>query len=543
MKDIMYLGYIYSKKQRVKMLLYILICLMAFPLPIFTPYITGDFLDNVFIGGSHKALYQYCFVLGGIFFLKVLLDFTRNILYVHLQMTMAFQFNRDVIKVVQKINSLEIEKMNTSYICQQINSDTNEIIIFILTFMLNCIVNILTLFIPIGFMMSINLQISFYILLFLLLYVLNFYINKKKLYGKNKEYKEAQSTYFAYLYEQFRYINFIKIHSAYLVFSKRLSKAFKDLKEALLKYQIFTQLLVSSNILIRLITQLGLFLLCGNAIIDGTLTIGQFTIFFSYFTLIVSSASYFVNLGKLLQEVKVSYTRIKKILEISVSKNGNYQPTYVEEINIKNLVFSYGEKAILHKINFVFKKGKIYSIVGANGSGKSTLINIITGIYDGDFMSSVFLNGVEMRNVDLQYYRKKLLAVVEQETVLIEDTFLTNILLDDEGITDFKYIDGLTKAFKLDTILDNSCENEYDFMINESSNNLSGGEKQKIAIIRALVKGASIMLFDEPTSALDSESKRVFYEILQTIKKEKIIVIITHDEYLESIADKTYYLS
>ena len=239
----------------------------------------------------------------------------------------------------------------------------------------------------------------------------------------------------------------------------------------------------------------------------------------------------------------MSYTRIKKILEISVSKNGNYQPTYVEEINIKNLVFSYGEKAILHKINFVFKKGKIYSIVGANGSGKSTLINIITGIYDGDFMSSVFLNGVEMRNVDLQYYRKKLLAVVEQETVLIEDTFLTNILLDDEGITDFKYIDGLTKAFKLDTILDNSCENEYDFMINESSNNLSGGEKQKIAIIRALVKGASIMLFDEPTSALDSESKRVFYEILQTIKKEKIIVIITHDEYLESIADKTYYLS
>ena len=458
-------------------------------------------------------------------------------------MTMAFQFNRHVIKVVQKINSLEIEKMNTSYICQQINSDTNEIIIFILTFMQNCIVNILTLFIPIGFMMSINLQISFYILLFLLLYVLNFYINKKKLYGKNKEYKEAQSTYFAYLYEQFRYINFIKIHSAYLVFSKRLSKAFKDLKEALLKYQIFTQLLVSSNILIRLITQLGLFLLCGNAIIDGTLTIGQFTIFFSYFTLIVSSASYFVNLGKLLQEVKVSYTRIKKILEISVSKNGNYQPTYVEEINIKNLVFSYGEKAILHKINFVFKKGKIYSIVGANGSGKSTLINIITGIYDGDFMSSVFLNGVEMRNVDLQYYRKKLLAVVEQETVLIEDTFLTNILLDDEGITDFKYIDGLTKAFKLDTILDNSCENEYDFMINESSNNLSGGEKQKIAIIRALVKGASIMLFDEPTSALDSESKRVFYEILQTIKKEKIIVIITHDEYLESIADKTYYLS
>ena len=151
--------------------------------------------------------------------------------------------------------------MNTSYICQQINSDTNEIIIFILTFMQNCIVNILTLFIPIGFMMSINLQISFYILLFLLLYVLNFYINKKKLYGKNKEYKEAQSTYFAYLYEQFRYINFIKIHSAYLVFSKRLSKAFKDLKEALLKYQIFTQLLVSSNILIRLITQLGLFLL------------------------------------------------------------------------------------------------------------------------------------------------------------------------------------------------------------------------------------------------------------------------------------------
>lgn len=543
MKDVMYLGYIYSKKQKVKIFLYILVCLMAFPLPILTPYITGDFLDNVFMGGSHKSLYQYCFVLGSVFFLKILLDFTRNILYVHLQMTMAFQFNRDVIKSVQKINSLEIEKMNTSYLCQQINSDTNEIIIFILTFIQNCIINILTLFIPIGFMMSVNSQISLYILFFLLLYVLNFFINKKKLYGKNKEYKEAQSTYFSFLYEQFRYINFIKMHSAYLVFSKRLSKAFKDLKESSLKYQLFTQLLVSSNVLIRMIMQLGLFLLCGNAIIDGTLTIGQFTIFFSYFSLMVSSASYFVNLGKLLQEVKVSYARIKKILDMPVSRNGKYQPVYVEEIEIKNLDFSYGEKTILHEINFVFKKGKIYSIVGENGSGKSTLINILTGIYDGDFMSCVFLNGVEMGDIDLQYYRKKMLAVVEQEAVLVADTFLTNILLDDECITDFKYIDELTKAFRVDTILDNNSKNKYDLMINESSNNLSGGEKQKIAIIRALVKGTSIMLFDEPTSALDSESKRVFYEILQTIKNDKIIVIITHDEYLMSLADKTYYLS
>lgn len=137
----------------------------------------------------------------------------------------------------------------------------------------------------------------------------------------------------------------------------------------------------------------------------------------------------------------------------------------------------------------------------------------------------------------MKYVREKLFAISEQSSVLVSDSFLNNVML---GCKDVNYekLDFLVNEFDLSALLQYEAEDEkYKIRINEEVSNLSGGEKQKIAIIRTILKNSEVMIFDEPTSALDRKSRQNFYKIIQVLKKEKIIILISHDQDAYAIAD------
>ncbi|WP_446899819.1 ATP-binding cassette domain-containing protein [Clostridium sp. LBM24168] len=163
---------------------------------------------------------------------------------------------------------------------------------------------------------------------------------------------------------------------------------------------------------------------------------------------------------------------------------------------------------MFHKFNCNFGLGKIYCIVGENGCGKSTLINIITGLlynYSGD----VYYNGKNIKDIDMYSLRKENIAVTEQEP----RCKILNI---------YYFIDNQSKKF--------------DEMVNEKSNNISGGEKQKISLIRTFIKNSNVIILDEPTSALDKNTVGSLKEVLVNIKRHKIIIFVTHEDNILSIA-------
>ncbi len=311
--------------------------------------------------------------------------------------------------------------------------------------------------------------------------------------------------------------------------------SFNKLAKKLISLQKLLCLFNCCDSIIGVISQLCIFLLGGYEVINGNMTIGSYVIMANYFSILMSSSRYFFNLGKNYQENLASYNRIMYILKIPQQKEGYMEINNIENIKISKLTFNYREKNIYKNYNVEFEKGKIYSIIGHNGVGKSTLINIIFGLYLNDHEGKISYNNIDINDIDMYKARLNNLGLIEQEPILIGDSLINNITL--EKNLDIELINKYISIFGLDNYI-LSLKNGLDTVINEKSSNISGGEKQRIAILRQAIKDPDVMIFDEPTSALDLDGKIKFKNYLKTIKNNKIIIVISHDNHMNDIFDE-----
>ena len=188
-------------------------------------------------------------------------------------------------------------------------------------------------------------------------------------------------------------------------------------------------------------------------------------------------------------------------------------------LEVNNLNKGYFKKIISH-FSYRFEKGKIYCITGPSGCGKTTLLSILSGTKI-NYIGDIFFNNQAISN--LSNYSFNHVSYVSQKYQLFDIlTALENVLLPlemiDENINKYKH--KATMLFKQFNVIS---------VINEKVKNLSGGEKQRVAIIRSLLKPFDILLLDEPTSALDETSTNLFFDILNSIKKDKIIIMVSHN--------------
>ena len=309
---------------------------------------------------------------------------------------------------------------------------------------------------------------------------------------------------------------------------------------SLLRYTKVSYLFNSSNSMVTTIARVIIFFVGGMEIINGNLTIGDFTIISSYFTMMIGSVGYFLNLGKSYQDALVSYDRLRQILDEPQEINGTIRLESIETIELINVSFAYdNSKKIIHDFNYEFEKGKIYCIVGDNGTGKSTLINVILGILVNYYSGEIRYNSIEVKELDMYYIRRKIIGVTEQEPKLVNDTIINNLIYGVE-IYDYKTIDKLLKDLNVN--IDKFHEG-LNTKLNEASSNISGGEKLKIAIARTFLKDPDVIVLDEPTSALDVVSIEKLKSMLTALKKEKIILIVTHNQEFLNIADEVIDLN
>lgn len=209
----------------------------------------------------------------------------------------------------------------------------------------------------------------------------------------------------------------------------------------------------------------------------------------------------------------------------------------INKIKLENLNFSYKNCNNVYKedINAEFVKNKIYLIRGRNGAGKSTLIKLITKLYD-NYRGKIYFDDQDQKSFDRDTILE-LISTVFQNTPIFRDTIKNNILLGRECNNFEKLID----CFKLEKdLLD--AGRSLDETLTEG-NSLSGGQAQKLGIIRALLSNKFIYIFDEPTSNLDVESRKAFYSVLDEIKKNHIVLIISHEEKIEQFVDEVLLIN
>lgn len=244
-----------------------------------------------------------------------------------------------------------------------------------------------------------------------------------------------------------------------------------------------------------------------------------------------------IALGNSYIELKNVLPKINKILEVLdtpyVIKTGNYKPECRIKGNIefKDVCFSYKEKVILNKFTLSIHSGEIVGIVGKNGIGKSTLFKLLFNLCTPD-SGAIFLDGRSVSEYENEFMHERI-GYVGQESFMISGE-LRNVL-DPKNICADLEIKELMDEFQLDI---NRFKLGLDTYIDENHRNLSGGEFQKISLIRAFLENKDVYFLDEPTSAMDSQSEEVICDILYEKLRGKTAVIITHRPYILKICTK-----
>lgn len=213
----------------------------------------------------------------------------------------------------------------------------------------------------------------------------------------------------------------------------------------------------------------------------------------------------------------------KKISEIIKVENSTHQGKNIDDItriSISDLGFMYDDKVVLININYNFEKNKSYAIVGPSGSGKTTLVNLLLGKYNS-YSGSIIYNDTELKGITIDSLFE-VSSFVEQNVFVFDDSIINNITMYSN--VDEQLLDESIKKSGLSKLIE---EKGKDYRCGENGCNLSGGEKQRISIARALVKRAQLLLLDEATSALDNETSQSITNNLLGIDNT-IKIMITH---------------
>ena len=192
----------------------------------------------------------------------------------------------------------------------------------------------------------------------------------------------------------------------------------------------------------------------------------------------------------------------------------------IKELEIKNLSFSYSTgQNVLKGINFIFEKGRLYAIIGENGAGKSTLVKLLSGLY-AEYSGDILINGKNKRDFDADSLKGKI-TVMFQDFNKYEFNLRDNLTLGNNSIEDLD-LNMLLEALKLPEDLDMQMGNWF------GGEELSIGEWQKTAFIRAILRKAEVMIFDEPTASLDKNACKFINDYLFELAQKKIVIVITH---------------
>lgn len=332
----------------------------------------------------------------------------------------------------------------------------------------------------------------------------------------------------------------VKINRIFDLLEVRNRQAAKENAEAAVKAVSidFIYSMLMENVSVFL--QIFLFFYGGFQILKGNMTIGSFTIIYSYFEVVNNSAAHFLELGKDIQTHKAYYERLKVIADEPEETNGTEMLQHIDRIELNNVNFKYGEDVVLKDFSCTFEKGGLYVVAGENGSGKSTMISLLLGLYIDEFTGDITYNGVPIRQLDMKKLRKERVGVCEQEPYLVTDTIRFNMKYDNDSSQDAKLME-LAHQVSLDEFLQ-STEKGLDTPVGENGDNLSGGQKQKTALVKVFYKDADLLVLDEPTSAMDAGGCERLIQYLESIKHDKIIIIVSHDQKLMEAADKVITL-
>lgn len=526
------------KKQILFLFLYIILSSL---LNVVIPLINSKMVDEGFVEKNTQKLLEYAMLEITILIINSLIIILQERKRLKIWINIKYSLEERAFSHLQRIKLSYFNIQNCTEILSSINTDVNnmssilnENSLLIIGQMFNIIGGIVGIVI-----LNHRFLVCIIVYIIIKLTLIIMFSTKKK--GYVKSYISSTKEYAEWFGDTIGGIKNIKLYDLY----KYKIKEFSCKKKKILNDEVKINMnskwnYTIDNIFVQIVTIL-MYIMGLGLIQGGKMSIGQVLSLITFTVYIVSPISTILNIGYYYTTIIPSAKRYYKFIDYEEEKYDTgviYQQKKDKNIDIelKNIFFAYDRnREVFNNFNLYIPTFRKIAIVGDNGTGKSTLLNLILHINE-PLKGEIYIGGRNIRDYTVDSYRK-IFSVVDQNPYLFNDSIRNNIAL-------YKNVD--------DTVILNACELcglgdfikrvTIEYKVGNDGNRLSVGEKQKIALARAIVQNRPIILLDEATSNIDKSSINQINKLLNTCFSNKTVVVVTHQTEILMHVDETIYL-
>jgi len=500
----------------------------------FSPVVLLQQLFDRFIGdGSNpvpvKYMYAFCGIIVAVYLVKGIVTYAQQYLMAWVGQHIVMDFRVLTFTHLTNLPIRYFKQKNSGELISRILNDIGLMEMAVSRVLGKLILSIFMFFPPFIAVFYISWRMAFvslFILPLTLWPILKFAQKLKKVSTRGQEQMAAITSI---MHESFYGIQIIKAFTMELFKMKKFRRSNREYYNAIMRAARVSALSPALMELIGAIAAAVIFSMGLHQMNAGTMTTGYL---FAFLTSLYLMYDPIKKLSRMNYDIQRAIAGAERIFEILDTKSDILEaPDAIECKNVKgyikfeNLSFSYdSNKTVLNNINAEINPGDTVAIVGPSGVGKSTLASLIPRFYDPT-EGSIYIDGTNLRKFSLRSLREQV-GIVTQETILFNDTIRNNLKYGKDEISDEKMFEAARNAFA-DKFIE-ALPNGYDTIIGERGVTISGGQRQRLSIARALLKNPPVLILDEATSSLDSKSEAVIQEALDRLIANRTTIIIAH---------------
>ena len=493
-------------------------------------YLLDPAIEKIFIEKDRSLKYIIPALIILAFTTKGVSLYIAKVLMINVSQELKADVQKDMIKSLIASDTKFIDSAHTGKFISNLTMDVNLLVNLISTALLNVFKDSLSLIGLLSVMFFQNWKLS---LIAIIMIPLATYLAKslgKRMNKASVQAMDKSSLFTTRLVEIFKNHKLIKIFQREDHENKRSTKDIDELKSKIIKMTIIFNRNTPVMETLTGIMIATLLFYSGILIENGELQVNNFFSFLAAMMLAYQPVRSLAGLNIAINQGVTAAKRVLPVIDLvnEVKDDKNFSDIIIKEGNIlfKDVDFKYGdlEKKVLKSANLDIKGGKMTALVGLSGAGKSTILNLIPRFYDPS-SGGIFIDNQSIHSVNINSLRKSI-SLVSQETTLFDDTVKSNIAYAKLDASD-KEIMLAAKNSHADEFIQ-KLPNGYETIIGENGVRLSGGEKQRLSIARAMLKKSSIILLDEATSSLDSDTEEKIQNAITLLTKNKTTVVIAH---------------
>ena len=534
----------YTKKHWKKIILAIFFSILVAGSTSAIAYLLDPAIEKIFINQDNTLLYVIPIVIMVVFFTKGVSLYIAKVLMIRVSFELKAGVQEDMMKSLISTDTNYIDKIHTGKFISNLSVDVSLLVSLISTALLNIFKDSLSLIGLLAVMFYQNWKLSLIAIIMIPLASIVAKSLGKRITKATRETMDTSASFTKRLVEIFKNHRLIKSFQAENYERERSSEDILNLKDKAIKMtEIFTRNTPIMETLTGIMIGILIFY-SGILIKEGELEVNNF---FSFLAAMMLAYQPVKSLAGLNIAINQGLSAAKRVLPIidrqsEIKDDVNLPNLNVKKANIEfvNVNFAYDEKEkiTLNSANIIMEGGKTTALVGLSGAGKSTILNLISRFYDcnsGDIMiddQSIYKSNL--------YSLRKNISLVSQDTTLFDDTIKNNIKYAKLNATDDEIEEAAKNSFAIDFI--QNLPNKFETNIGENGVRLSGGEKQRLSIARAMLKKSPIILLDEATSSLDSETENKIQMAIKELTKNKTTIVIAHRLSTILNANKIYVI-